>query len=256
MKVRLYDNNTVELNLNLNTFQDRVAYIDDKIFSNKKYKNYYDTNSQRWIGVKVVNKPYPTQHIRSVLDFLTGYIVGAKDYSAKKDINKFFKLVEIKSHATKPMTFDEQIEFDKLKNNVLYYKSGINNIIFYINRNAERDMQKALERLQSLGYKDYTIQFAISDLQNRLEVCEQTKKSCRQIIKNLQKSQEKKEKLLTLVKNYSIMIDKMKRNTKLLKIISIINEVQQLDKDIKYNNNLIVQLYDDYFMATEFIYKF
>lgn len=91
----------------LNTTQTRVDFINDNILEDVELAKYYNPISihskdlskqeveeveNRWLGIKVVGKPDKREHIKGFLDYLAGYILGAKDFSMKCDYRKFWKL--------------------------------------------------------------------------------------------------------------------------------------------------------------------
>lgn len=292
MKIRLYDNKQFELP-SFNTFKERVSYIVNNILVDDKSKNKYFVdllslvennlatneeiekylniiNYQKyynicatdlslkeirdiekwWLGVKKVNNPLPIENVKVTLDYLTGYILGSNDFSIKYFLSRY---LELKKKLKKSNLTNREIkEFKDLKNKIIYEDKDT---IFFDNIEMENQLNKTLLLSQEKTYKNYTDNFMINDINNRLNMCILCKNNINTYKNSINLLYNDKYLLNTTLKNeYKLFQDTKDKNC-LDNILNLADKIKKINKDIKYNKFQIELEYDKYFLCTEFIYK-
>lgn len=292
LKIRLYDNKQFELP-SFNTFKERVSYIVNNILVDDKSKNKYFVdllslvennlatneeiekylniiNYQKyynicatdlslkeirdiekwWLGVKKVNNPLPIENVKVTLDYLTGYILGSNDFSIKYFLSRY---LELKKKLKKSNLTNREIkEFKDLKNKIIYEDKDT---IFFDNIEMENQLNKTLLLSQEKTYKNYTDNFMINDINNRLNMCILCKNNINTYKNSINLLYNDKYLLNTTLKNeYKLFQDTKDKNC-LDNILNLADKIKKINKDIKYNKFQIELEYDKYFLCTEFIYK-
>lgn len=307
MKVKLAYNN--QLNLpKFKTFQERVDFILEHIFNNQEildkttgitYEKYYNINSvnmteeqhknlrKRWIGIKRVNLPYPDESFKKTIDYLTGYLLSGKDYSAKHDIHRFKELMRRKhSKREKDKLNDqEKLELENLKKNVIYYKirpqsSSKNSFVFYENKPYERFMKNRLNEINQIiniviklnseceldGNEKYIYElntYPIDELlnikirlENNIALCKEIKKKVKRKIKQISELKQQIEQLeLEIKNNYKILKEDRKNEDLFKKIVNNTKTIRKIKSDIEFLELEIEELTDDYLQITELYVK-
>jgi hypothetical protein len=182
-------------------FNERLSFIDEKIFKNPIYSEFYNIKhnfrdkkqcedmTNRWIGIKNVGKPHKNEHLKFVLDAVNSFLVHAKDFSSQDRIEKFMTLVKNKNK----LNHDEKIEFDNIKNEALYCNiNKKNNIVLFLrNRNAEFNIKNNIIKFNEIKHQNATNMFMFKNLINRYVKCIYTVSRCIECadeIKNLKKN--------------------------------------------------------------------
>lgn len=267
-KIKLYDNKIIRLK-NFETFEERLKYIQKKIFNKKKYNEYYNIcnlkyreNSQkqkdiikRWLGYKVVGKPEPQDHIKNILNYLGIYLLGAKDYSCNKAINRYIKLKNLKKEDIR-LSKKQTEEYKELKNRIIFHKkkSKGKDIIFYLNLEMQQLLHKRLQELKEKKYKDYTEKFMIRNIENRLNICEDTITECINNNNKIAYNKQKINKLYDLLKKEYELMKESKDKTQIDYIERLCKQIKLLEEENNYLVKQNIKLRDDYYAATEYIY--
>lgn len=282
MKVNLAYNNKLSLP-NKKTFLARVKFLNKKIFNNKNYmnekekityENYYNLNSleiddkhirnikRRWIGVKRVNQPYSDESLKFTFNYLTNYLLASKDYSAKKYIHRFAEL-QRKQFKNKKISEDEQTELQLIRNNIIYYKilpktNMSDDIIFYDNVNYENLIKDRLKQIK-IDILDYNNSHKIYDLNEMQLRLTDTLCSIQNIKNKMNNHKNEISEYRLEIKNCKLEINKLYKDLKLDKkneyilndIISLMDKIRKNKNSIKYLDNNIRNLVDDYMILTE-----
>jgi len=265
MYLILYNNTNMKLEL-FPTFNERVEYINENLFNNKEHETYYNICSRnfsnkdqiknienRWLGIKVVNKPNKDEKLKATLNYIAGYLLGAKEYSINSKIRRYLEL----SRLSEP-TKNELVELNSLKNNVLYcknYKARDNrkDLIIMINSHMEELLKYNLDKLEQIENREYTEQFMHDYTIDRLNVCNDIKDKILSIVDILQTNIIKKE---TLFREIQTEYKNIQNSEDTIKYISnIIKDIKKIYSDNVYLEKQIEYLNDEYLMATEFIYN-
>jgi len=223
-----YEKNSLELPL-FKTYEERIDYLEDKLFSNESANQYYGFDAskitkekyndivERWIGIKVMGKPHPMEHTKSILSYLAGYLSNARD-NRIKDILKENQAM---------------IDFGKDKNCI--YKDR--DVVFYVNIAQEKMLKNRLKTIKD--------DFMKKDIKKRLDVCKTSKKEC---VRNL-------KKIIKLSKDIRKINDRLSNELNKDKVQAMCKQINQNKKDIVYLKKQNSLLYDDYYVATEFLIK-
>jgi len=265
MYLKLYNNTNMKLEL-FPTFNQRVEYINENLFNNKEHEIYYNICSRnfsnkdqiknienRWLGIKVVNKPNKDEKLKATLNYIAGYLLGAKEYSINSKIRRYLEL----SRLSEP-TKNELAELNILKGNVLYcknYKARDNrkDFVIMINSHMENLLRHNLDKLEKIENREYTEQFMYDHTLERLNVCNDIKDKIISIVDTLQNNTIKKE---TLFREIQAEYKNIQNSEDTIKYISsIMKDIKKIDSNNIYLEKQIEYLNDEYLMATEFIYN-
>lgn len=259
MKVNLYDKIGKEIP-NLATFSDRCTYINDNIFSQSKYKDYYgllheDTSEEvcnayndRWIGVKKVGQKFKNESVKHFLNSLGTYLLSSRDYSIKLQIKEYNEL----KYKT-ALTNIEKDRLNELENNVLFHKI-INGkpFTFMVNDDCVKFLQKSYNYYSNiLSNCGYSLVFhkRLVNIHNNLLITFRSVEECKSICENIKSYQHYTQKLSTEIKKLYTNREKD------VDIKPLVCELIEVRDNIRHLESKIVDIYDDYITATEFIYK-
>lgn len=293
MKINLVCNTKLELPSKL-SFNKRVKYINKNIFNNKMiinndntkkkkqitYENYYNLNSlskfpkyinknikKRWIGIKRPNMPYPDDTFKNTFDHLANYLLSSKDYSAKKYIHSFAKLKR-KKFKNKKLNEDEQNEFQKIRKRILFYKilprTKMNDdIIFYKNIKYENFIKNKLKKIEIELLKNKN-PHKIQDLHRMKIRLTKDLNDIKDIKSKVEKYKNEIDKHRNNISSYKSEINKLYGDLKIDKnneilfneIVSIMDQIRKLKNNIKFLEEQIRYLTDDYLIITELQVKY
>jgi len=265
MYLRLYDNTSMKLEL-FPTFNKRVEYINENLFNNVLHETYYNICSRnfknknqienienRWLGIKVVNKPNKDEKLKATLNYIAGYLLGEKEYPINIKIRRYLEL----SRLSDP-TQNELVELNSLKNNVLYCKSqkfrdNRKDFIIMINSHMENLLMHNLNKLEQIENREYTEQFMYDYTIDRLNVCNDIKYKISSTVDTLHTNIIKKENLFREIQSEYKNIQNSDDTIKY--ISNIVKDIKKIDSDNIYLEKQIEYLNDEYLMATELIYN-
>ena len=277
-KIRLYDGNYITLK-KLHTLKERWQFVQENVFNKKinqedsdlkTYGDYYNVfndkynekdNEQkvlidRWLGYKIVGKPEPQEHTKAMMNFLTTYLLNAKDYSCNKAINTYLKLNK-KINNGLELSDDETSEYNHIKGRIIFHKKNNKgkDIIFYVNTEMEDLLKLRIQELKNKKYKDYTEFYMIKNLEDRLNICKESVNKCLINNKKIEQNKDEIEKIYNLIKQeYEIMKD-LKDKSNIKYIEKLCKKLKSLEDENKYLIKENINLRDDYYIATEYIYN-
>jgi len=261
LKVKLYDKETLDLPL-FNNFDERVNFIFEKVFLDNKYKKYYNICAldlkkkqiknieKRWLGIKKVNSPFPVETLKTTLDYLTRYFLGAKDYSTRHLENKYFELR--KKHRNNKLNQQEKQEFYALKDKIIYENRDF---VFFYNEKMENKLKNTLETLKNKQIIDYTDNFMIENIKNRLENCEKIKENVQIYLENIGNLQIEKDSICDSINKDYHLFQETKDENLLNSILKLANKLKEINKEIRYSIDKVKQEHDEYLLCIELIYK-
>ena len=109
----MYDGNKINLK-KFNTYEERLNYLNENIFSKEHYINFYGYSDKyventeekekiehqkldkyypdRWLGMKKENSDAINYHVRNTINYLTTYLIGAKEISTDSLIKRYLTL--------------------------------------------------------------------------------------------------------------------------------------------------------------------
>ncbi|MED4883886.1 hypothetical protein [Bacillus smithii] len=288
MKLKLAYGKELPLPRNLN-FTERIKYIEDNLLNNKEnifeeeitytdkqgkqrkkiisvtYEEFYNVLSpnisnkkkmkqlkDRWLGVKREGLPYPNDLVKLNIDYLSSYLLFAKDFSVKPEIRRFkeLKRIELNKRKNRVLTTDEEKELDKLCKKVLYFKlkpknSNRNDVVLYENKKYEKFIKHRIKNIvedSSLKERLVKQNKKIKEIKQEVELKQQEIHDIHNEIKLLKSElKELYEKLKVDKKNVKLL-KKIKEKTK---------KIRLLKGDLSYLESSIEWLVDDYYFITD-----
>lgn len=251
MKIILYNKNNNKINLPYrNSFKNRIKHINRKVF--KYHRKYFEDN---WLGAKKVNCPNPIENVKKVMDIITGYLLGSKEFSTKGSINKYLTLK--KKGIKEKLTQDEQLELNNLKDNIIYENRDI---VFMVNKRIEQRFAKSIShyiRFKNNSYNPniYDYKNTIEKISKKLENCSDFKQKVIENKQNLSNLHKKRKELNNIIKEeYKLFQDTNDKNS-IDSIVRLANEINNINSDIEDCKYQIAIAYDDYLLDTELYYK-
>lgn len=279
LKLRLAYDNELELDNSL-THRGRITYIENNILNNKKYifnetnshyldedgelynqmtfEDFYNLRSlsprtedeekqirDRWLGVKRVGSPYADESMKLTLDFVAGYILYAKDHSAKHQVHTF-KILKKKELKGAELVDDEKEELGKLEKNIISFRfpESKDDIVFYYNSTLERFLKNRLAQ-----EVDPIIKGKINE---KLSECARLRREATKINKVLLHKDNETDSLMTETKELYSKLKSDRKNTDIFNSIKEnIHKVRKIRKDIHCLEFELRYLTDDYLQETE-----
>lgn len=246
----MYDGKEIKLPI-FDTYEKRLKHIEEKIFSNNDYRNFYgivssqeekldDNFAERWLGMKKENSDSIDYHVRNVINYLTTYLTGAKELSANNYIKRYFAL-KVKYNKGK-LNKDEKQEFEDISNNILFLKTypkshNKDDIIFFINTNIENI-------------------FKNKKLDNKFDECEQIKKEVIKCKNKINYLNAKSAIILSILQDEYKFMKSIKDKEDKENIMDDINRhtlnLKYIDEDIELLESRISDLCSDYKYLTEY----
>ncbi|MGG3987501.1 hypothetical protein [Bacillus smithii] len=288
MKLKLAYGKELPLPRNLN-FTERIKYIEDNLLNNKEnifeeeitytdkqgkqrkkiisvtYEEFYNVLSpnisnkkkmkqlkDRWLGVKREGLPYPNDMVKLNIDYLSSYLLFAKDFSVKPEIRRFkeLKRIELNKRKNRVLTTAEEKELDKLYKKVLYFKlkpknSNKNDVVLYENKRYEKFIKHRIKNIaedSSLKERLVKQNKKIKEIKQEVELKQQEIHDIHNEIKLLKSElKELYEKLKVDKKNVELL-KQIKEKTKRIRL---------LKGDLLYLESFIEWLVDDYYFITD-----
>jgi hypothetical protein len=267
LSLRLYDGKNIWVKF-YDTYQERLNFINKEIFSKSKYNNYYNITdpslfqdnsneiSNRWLGIKIINRPNKNEHTKVILDFLSGYLAGSRDHSYKIIIKRYYELLDIIKNTKENKEKESALEeISRIKVNFLYIKNSGDkrDFIFYENIPAEEFITKNILRFKSKKKKSRTDNFMMYDLMNRLNIATYSKNKCLEYKDRISKNLKEKEELIKLLKVEYELIEKNDDNFD--NITYFLRRINEIEEENYYFDQEIQNFYDNYLYSTEYILK-
>lgn len=288
MKLKLAYGKELPLPRNLN-FTERIKYIEDNLLNNKEnifeeeitytdkkgkrrkkkisvtYEEFYNVLSpnisnkkkmkqlkDRWLGVKREGLPYPNDLVKLTFDYLSSYLLFAKDFSVKAETRRFkeLKRIETNNRKKRVLTEIESKELDKLNDGILYFKlrsrnSNKKDVVLYENKKYEKFIKQRIRSIpKDSGLKEKLIK------QN---------KTIREIKKEVELKQQEIHDILSEIKalksELKELYEKLKVDKKNVELLKQIKEktkrIRLLKGDLLYLESSIEWLVDDYYFITD-----
>jgi len=258
------------LNNKENIFEEEITYTDKQGKQRKKtisvtYEEFYNVLSpnisnkkkmkqlkDRWLGVKREGLPYPNDLVKLNIDYLSSYLLFARDFSVKTETRRFkeLKRIELNKRKKRVLTKDENRELDKLHKSVLYFKlkpknSNKNDVVLYENKKYEKFIKhraKNIDEDSSLKERLVKQNKKIKAIKQEVELKQQEIHDIHNEIKLLKSElKELYEKLKVDKKNVELL-KKIKEKTK---------KIRLLKGDLSYLESSIEWLVDDYYFITD-----
>ncbi|MED1665761.1 hypothetical protein [Brevibacillus laterosporus] len=246
MELTLFDGKKIHLK-NLPSFKERIAYINSTLFNNATYFDYYlDNIKERWLGKKIVNRPYPLEHVKSTLNIIATYLLLSNDLH--DTYGKRFLALHKKSLKKKLMTEEEQKEYTYLRKNIYYHKQTKSTkidqlVIFICEVDFETKLNESICYFENLNCNDFTSIHVLKRLSFKRECINEIKEkaiSYSNLISQLTRTIIRNKKLITQIytaKNLKMNIDIL---------IKLSREIKALNNDIRFYESQIKDLYDQY----------
>lgn len=253
MKLVMFDDRKIKLP-KYKTFQERLNFVNNYIFSKNKYKEYYgyidnninglsDINSEkmsdRWLGVRREGSSSINNHVKNVLNLLGVYLISADNLSIDKNKTRYIKLR--KKFKNNNLSDEELQEFYDLDKYVLIckiYPPKVNkeHIIFMINPDVENIFYEN-------NYKRYLeCQNLKEKTQEKIDKVEKLKKRNKSINKYLNRNYKQLKKTK----------ENKQKNTIFNRIKTYIEEIELNNKDIEFLEEQILDLSKKYKFLTEY----
>lgn len=279
LKLKLAYENELELP-SFNKYEERVNFINDNIFNNEQsmfnksdkqvknkdltFEKFYNIRSlnrrtdqeeeqvrERWLGVKRVGSPFKDESVKLLMDFLSGYLLFCKDYSARHEIHRFKELKKrhTSNYESRQLDSEELKELQAIEENIVYYKfypnsSDEDDVVLYHNKEFESFLQKRIKEEPDKKVKKILI--------DKLKNCEEIRSVAS--FKKMDLAFHSVEKI-TLKDEIQQEYQELKQDRKNKEIVdSILNKVKKIrniDKMLHSMEVEISNLVDDYFQLTE-----
>lgn len=243
LELTLFDGKKIHLK-NLPSFKERIAYINSTLFNNATYFDYYlDNIKERWLGKKIVNRPYPLEHVKSTLNIIATYLLLSNDLH--DTYAKRFLTLHKKS-LKKLMTEEEQKEYTYLRKNIYYHKqtksTRIDQVVIFI---CEIDFENTLNESIRIfeNCNDFTSAHILKRLFFKTECINEIKEkafSYSNLISQLTRTIAQNKKLISKI--YTTENLKMSIDT----LLKLSREIKTLNNDIRFYESQIKDLYDQY----------
>lgn len=261
MYLKLYDYNEsltqgkVKLHW-LETFNDRVEYIEENVLNVDRYRVYYKECPSRWLGIKIVNRPAKMENVKFTLDYIAGYLLNTKEYSVHSKKKRYLELLE-KSTSD---NFDNELqhELDELKDNILYRRPSksfkiTKNFILMENKKYEQYLRDCLMRyednLETDNELNYQDTYCLNKTTDQMVRINYIKVRVKEIVSLLNVLNEMKKKIKNEI---SYTYSKLKESkSELVNIIASSKQLKKINEDVRYYRMLIEELSDEYLWLTE-----
>ncbi len=235
------------------SFQERVDYIKKNIFEINRYNQYYTQSKNRWLGIKVVNKPNKMENVKFTLDFIAGYLLNSREYTTHDDKKEYLELFEKDNIGE--LTSDERIRLLFLQGEVLYHKPVQSyriskNMIFMKNRNYESLLNGILKlEINKDDTYNHTPVYCFNKTYDDWNDIIKIKRQLNDISSALTNLKNKKKNIKNDICN--LMENVKDDNSTVSKIIDNSKMIKNINEKIGYANKKIRELYDDYLFVTE-----
>lgn len=214
----------------LDSFQERLKYLEENLFDIKEYQIYYGFTykdkekgiynrftkekskdiENRWLGVKKVGSKQLNETLKNTLDYLATYLLSCKDFDSKDQIK------------------------NRTSEDCFLYKN--NDVIFFVNSIVEKFL---LDNKKTARY----------------DKCQELKMNCKKAISEIKKFKQLKIKLTNEIKKeyeyMKLLKDKKNIDEALNSISNMTVELKRAKKEIKYIECQIQDLYSEYLYITE-----
>lgn len=270
MKLQLAYDNELELT-NLPTYRGRVSYINNNIFNNSDYifnesensskrkmtfEEFYNIRSlhprneveekqirSRWLGVKRVGSPHKDEHFKLTFDFIAGYLLYCKEYSARHNIH-MYKLLKRKD-GKEPILTEEKRELDRLEKNVISFRDGSDGgVVFYFNQPFENFLKRRLKEEENIE--------VANRISRIIQDCKKLRMQGRRIDKDIQSKEEDLIFIKSEIQSDYQELKKDRNNNSLFESITeSIMKIRRIEQDIYYLEVELKNLVDDYLQLTE-----
>jgi ribosomal protein L23 len=230
-------------------YQDRLDCVNEKILLHKKHGTYYNYQYpnlsegqtqgiiKRWLGIKYINKPYPNEHTKIILDSISTYLLGCKQYSAKPLIKEYVELIKCDN-----LTPEQVNRLNLLESCFIYKKKYYNKKrkekykIFFINHKAE-----LLLKNSPIGKQRYYKAYDCKD----------------KALENIEFVKEFELKRQDLIQEIRREYNNLKENDDFIvsNILKLSLKIKKINSDIRYSEQKIDDLYKDYLSCTELMCK-
>ncbi len=239
MNIKFKPNSKLWL-IEFNTYSERLAFLNNEILS----------HLIGYIGNEGTNKKdLYTEKLGNLFDIMAEYLISTPEYSTKRQKKRYCELIKKENKTT-----EEVQEFNRLKRNVLYYRSYKkrecrHELVFYVNAKMEQLLLKNICNYLSQERLGYTEQFMLKNSIARLNICRNNKEKCKAYGKLID---EYRQKLINIEQSIQAKYDKLKQNKEsLMEIVKLAEEMQNTKEEIVFIEKQIEYLYDEYILATE-----
>lgn len=239
------------------TFQERNEYIKGNIFKNEKYNSYY-TDSDRWLGVKVVGKKNKDEHVKHALDFIANYLLNSKELSTHSLKKRYLQLLHLKSLEGDSFADEMEDELSVLEKSIVYRRPTNSfkiskNFIIVENKEYANFLTQCLKKHRSTIHLesvfDYTEQYCLLETIHSLMKMNET---MAEIKENLHRVEVLKSKIRRLEKTIQEEYVNIRENKMAVSsIVFMAKEIKLAKDEVKHIRFSISELYDDYYFLTE-----
>lgn len=240
------------------TFEERLSYINENIFNVKKYDVYYTQCPNRWLGIKIVNRPVKNENVKFTLDFVTGYLLNSKEHNAHHIKKRYLELLSLKSLDV-DFTPELQNELSEIQKDIIYHKPSKSfaigkNLVFIINKKYELFIQNCLvfyqNALKNSKNSNYTTEYVLDKTVEVLETLHQIKSEARENVVKIVSLKSRRNDLKQIIKEDYLKV-KLEKTAIVSSIIKNSIELKQINDEIKYTDERLAVLQSEYMFLTE-----
>jgi hypothetical protein len=221
--------------------------VNDKILDETNanhYYKYYCQSKERWLGIKIVNRPHKNETVKFTLDYISGYLLNSRDFNINDKKKIYLEDLQLGKE-------------NKLEASVLYRKPSKSfkqskNFIVMVNDAYEDHLAECITRFnEELKHSDqpFTHTYCFNKAQLELD-------RLREIMKELKALLNESAELTVDIDNSKNKISDIYKECQNKKDIvteakNLASKIKINKKEIKYIEIKIHELYEEYYFITE-----
>ena len=260
----------LKLNKKLKTFKERLEYIENEIFAQDKFKEYFGLYEhdnpdnplksfsakefkdldKRWLGING-GKEKTSVPVSHILDMMANYLISTKETSKTEGLKRYKDLKKIGEDRTE----EQNEEYKKLKKKVIYHnpKGKNKDLVFFHNEPCERFLKKRVKEIKEEDWEcKESRRNVLAKLMLQSNTARRIRSEAKEASERMKENHREVDKIKEAMRNEYERY-KIDRNHFVVdSIVEMSAWVKRLQEETEYLECRISDLYDEYVMITEF----